>query len=73
MIFAPDITGQFNAVFGLISHWNKFTLLMDNNPYVVVFNNFLSLGEMLGFTWEEIEQAYYDKNKINHQRQENGY
>jgi dimeric dUTPase (all-alpha-NTP-PPase superfamily) len=33
----------------------------------------LSLGEFLGFTGEEIEQAYFAKNKINHVRQETGY
>src|SRR5699024_7601985 len=34
---------------------------------------FLKLGEMLGFNWSEIEQSYYEKNKINHERQANGY
>lgn len=34
---------------------------------------FKGLGEMLGFTWDEIEAAYYDKNKINHERQDGGY
>lgn len=24
------------------------------------------------FTWEQIEQAYFDKNKVNQERQENG-
>ena len=35
--------------------------------------DFLGLGKMLGFTWEQIEQAYLAKNKINHLRQESGY
>lgn len=36
---------------------------------------FLGLGqiEMLGFTWEEIEAAYFAKNEINHARQAEGY
>ncbi|WP_057766716.1 dUTP diphosphatase [Cytobacillus praedii] len=34
---------------------------------------YLGLGEMLGFTWEQIEQAYFEKNVVNHQRQEEGY
>lgn len=34
---------------------------------------FLSLGLQLGFTWEQIEQAYYDKNKENFARQARGY
>ena len=34
---------------------------------------FAGLGKMLGFTWQQIEQAYFEKNKINHERQANGY
>ncbi|WP_137744560.1 dUTP diphosphatase [Robertmurraya siralis] len=34
---------------------------------------YFGLGEMLGFTWEEVEQAYYKKNKVNHHRQDVGY
>jgi len=34
---------------------------------------FAGLGQMLGFTWEQIEQAYFAKNKINFERQANGY
>ncbi|MDY0396802.1 dUTP diphosphatase [Virgibacillus halophilus] len=42
--------------------------------YEELFNTFVGLGEKyLGFTWEQIEQAYLDKNKINHNRQANGY
>lgn len=33
----------------------------------------LALGEMLGFTFEEIEAAYIAKNRVNHQRQDGGY
>lgn len=38
-----------------------------------LLSNYLGLGKMLGFTWEEIETAYYMKNAVNHARQENGY
>ncbi|WP_050613312.1 dUTP diphosphatase [Bacillus testis] len=41
--------------------------------YCVLFERYIELGEMLGFTWEQIEAAYFEKNQINHQRQENGY
>lgn len=71
--FNNNITGQFNAIFKLIGSWDKVLLLIDHNNYYVVFNNFIHLGEMLGFTWKQIEQAYYDKNKINFERQANGY
>lgn len=38
-----------------------------------LLSNFIQLGEMLGFTWAQIEAAYYAKNKINHVRQAEGY
>lgn len=43
------------------------------DDYDILFNDYLLLGEMLGFTEDEIEQAYFRKNKVNHQRQEDGY
>lgn len=36
--------------------------------------SFLNIGiNGFGFTLEQIEHAYFDKNDVNHQRQENGY
>lgn len=49
------------------------TFLEDISYYQEMWELFLGLGEMLGFTWDEIEQAYYAKNKENHERQNNGY
>lgn len=33
----------------------------------------IGLGQMLGFTWEQIEAAYMAKNAVNHDRQSTGY
>ncbi|WP_108669535.1 dUTP diphosphatase [Peribacillus acanthi] len=41
--------------------------------YQYLVANYIGLGEMLGFTWEQIEQAYFEKHEINIERQENGY
>jgi dimeric dUTPase (all-alpha-NTP-PPase superfamily) len=41
--------------------------------YVQILDLFIGLGEMLGFTWEEIEEAYLQKNQENFKRQEEGY
>lgn len=38
-----------------------------------VTEHFLGLGKIIGFTEEQIETAYLEKNKVNHARQENGY
>ncbi|MGE7621714.1 dUTP diphosphatase [Viridibacillus sp. NPDC096237] len=53
-----------------ISKWTEDAL---QNSYVVTVGAFLGLGEMLGFTETQIEQAYWEKYKINKQRQQNGY
>lgn len=45
----------------------------DEGTYVRSFERFLNLGKMLGFTPEQIESAYMDKNAVNHQRQQEGY
>ncbi|WP_446935906.1 dUTP diphosphatase [Lysinibacillus fusiformis] len=41
--------------------------------YKQTWQIFVGLGEMLGFTWDEVEDAYYAKNKVNHERQDAGY
>ncbi|AJD92051.1 hypothetical protein JMA_27340 [Jeotgalibacillus malaysiensis] len=41
--------------------------------WVRLFEQLLQLGTILGFSWDEIEAAYFEKNKINHIRQENFY
>jgi dimeric dUTPase (all-alpha-NTP-PPase superfamily) len=67
---AETITKQFTDIYYLT------TYLQENQKfyaYDMLINAYVQLGEMLGFTWEQIEQAYYAKNEINHQRQEVGY
>lgn len=53
---------------------------MEYSPYSSItsfrmaFNMFFALGQQrFNFTLEQIEAAYLDKNKINHERQANGY
>lgn len=41
--------------------------------YAQMLRHILALAGSLGFTWEQVEQAYYDKNKVNFERQEQGY
>jgi len=60
------------AIFHLYLH-RKVTGEVPRDIYELLLARFISLGEMLGFTWDQIEQAYYSKNKINHERQEAGY
>jgi dimeric dUTPase (all-alpha-NTP-PPase superfamily) len=65
-----DVNAQFiwlhNTVTEMFMYPNK-------EKYGLLLDEYLGLGEMLGFTDEQIEQAYLEKNKINHVRQETGY
>jgi dimeric dUTPase (all-alpha-NTP-PPase superfamily) len=48
-------------------------LWLEPEFYSEVLNTYIGLGEILGFTWDQIEQAYLEKNAVNHQRQADGY
>ncbi|PAF27321.1 hypothetical protein CHH61_04115 [Shouchella clausii] len=69
-VYVGDITEQFSEL--MRADWHK-CVIGDGDYYHRGLEMFLSLGEMLGFTWGEIEQAYLQKNEINHKRQEKGY
>lgn len=56
----------FQAIGGLITNG-------DLESYEILFLYFIGLGKHLGFTWEQVEQSYFEKNRINHERQEAGY
>jgi dimeric dUTPase (all-alpha-NTP-PPase superfamily) len=65
-----DTVIQFNRTFNSI---NEFEQNDDLESYEEVFLYFIGLSRHFNFTWEQIEQAYFEKNKINHHRQEVGY
>lgn len=65
-----DIVSQFNYLFDKVGDFSSIT---NHNNYMYIVPLFIGLGEMLGFTWEQIEQAYKEKNATNHLRQRNGY
>ena len=66
-----SVTKQFTESF-ILNLWVGYE--KENiNHYKELFKTFLGLGEMLGFTWSEIEKSYYAKNAINHTRQDNKY
>lgn len=65
-----DITAQF---LNLYIDINDFVICSSRDQYITLFEDFLSLGKILGFTAGEIEEAYYEKNNVNHKRQDEGY
>jgi dimeric dUTPase (all-alpha-NTP-PPase superfamily) len=70
IIKKKTVSEQFIAVFDKVSNFSEYRTVGN---YANVLDYFLGLGEMLGFNQEQIEQAYFAKNKINHQRQDVGY
>lgn len=73
-----DVIHQFNKMFYMVGDFYNFYIRYGKgcglyDMFDDLFGHFLGIGEMLGFTWDEIEQAYLAKNKINHARQESGY
>jgi len=75
-----NVTTQFVYLFNQIGHLSDCVLECEFayadeavGQYKQTWQMFVGLGEMLGFTWEQVEEAYYAKNKVNHARQESGY
>jgi dimeric dUTPase (all-alpha-NTP-PPase superfamily) len=65
-----NVTDQFLRVYELV---NIFKKAKDLTSYIELFAAYLVLAEQLGFTQREIEQAYFRKNEVNYQRQQNNY
>jgi dimeric dUTPase (all-alpha-NTP-PPase superfamily) len=69
----PDIHTSEDIVYQFLEVNKYIHVDIDNHDWFDLVGNFLGLGKLLSFTWEEIEQAYLEKNKVNHARQESGY
>ncbi|MBT2696370.1 dUTP diphosphatase [Bacillus sp. ISL-40] len=64
-----NLEDQFIGLYNVIS----LLAVGFHHKYNDVVSAYIGLGEMLGFTPEEIEGAYLVKNEINHKRQEVHY
>ncbi|MED1602624.1 dUTP diphosphatase [Alkalihalophilus marmarensis] len=56
-----------------ISLFVKLEKAVELPSYEHLLTGYINIGKALGFTWDQIEQAYLEKNEINHKRQEIGY
>ncbi|MED4224203.1 dUTP diphosphatase [Neobacillus cucumis] len=65
-----NVTEQFLHTYESISQFRKSKAFAD---YVKLFESYLKLSSLLGFTNEDIEKAYFAKNEVNYQRQQNNY
>lgn len=64
------LTEQFLYVMESTHHLNRNR---NEDDFHKLTASFMKLGDMLGFSGKEIEQAYFEKNKVNHERQDQGY
>jgi dimeric dUTPase (all-alpha-NTP-PPase superfamily) len=72
-----DVDGKENIIEQFIEVFDRVRGLYffeyDIFEYESLLAQFIKLGEMLGFSLEQIEEEYLRKNVVNHQRQESGY
>ncbi len=65
-----NVTEQYLYVFDNAIYFLKN---ISDDTYEHLLLSYVALGEMLGFTNKDIFKAYTEKNKVNHERQDNGY
>src|SRR5690625_2040353 len=65
-----ESTSLFLDVFEAIDHFKRDR---EWGTYEKLFSTYLTLGNKLGFLANDIQDAYIKKNKINFERQEQGY
>jgi dimeric dUTPase (all-alpha-NTP-PPase superfamily) len=64
---------QTEAFAQLFNSVSQLSIDQSEANYKAAFKHLVHLGQILGFSWSEIERSYIDKNKVNHARQEEGY
>jgi dimeric dUTPase (all-alpha-NTP-PPase superfamily) len=64
------VSEQFLLIYEKI---NDFKNSKNNVDFINLLESYLQLGALLGITYEEMEKAYFEKNEVNYQRQENSY
>lgn len=65
-----DVCDQFRKLFRTVCLFDMHRNIVNYGDLLV---DLMGLGKVLEFTTEQIEEAYYAKNKVNHERQNAGY
>lgn len=73
LLNAKEDLGDVVETFIVLNSCSCELKFREKYDYISLLTIFLSLGLTLGFTWDQVEQGYLAKNKINHERQESGY
>ncbi|NYE07746.1 dimeric dUTPase (all-alpha-NTP-PPase superfamily) [Bacillus niacini] len=67
---AASTTEQFLLIYQVV---NKFRDTKSESDFKTLLQSYLQLGTLLGISYEEMEKAYFTKNEVNYQRQQNNY
>lgn len=76
LVYADDIggiVGLLNDLFVYVSKYGTSRGSSTVEYYAELMCALLFLGHMLGFTDDQIEAQYFNKNAVNHERQVKGY
>lgn len=65
-----DLDRSFLKIYRLV---NDFRQSKDAGDFEELFRQYIILGQTLGFTLDEVQEAYKKKNEVNFKRQQNGY
>lgn len=65
-----DLTYLFLETYACIQ---RFSESMSFDDYETLFQQYFLLGRSLGFSLEEVQKAYKEKNEVNYERQQTGY
>ena len=65
-----ELTDQFHLVYQLICNFKSQATELN---YIKAFNEFLNILPLIGYTWKDLEEAYYKKLGTNYVRQETNY
>ncbi|HEY4552142.1 MAG TPA: dUTP diphosphatase [Bacillaceae bacterium] len=65
-----DLVQSFLKMYHLADKLRESKSLQD---YEELFRHYFILGQSLGFTIDDVQEAYRKKNEVNYQRQQDGY
>lgn len=72
-LHTPYEEAQFKYIHGIWETINLISRAIEGDFFISLFLGLFQLGKELGFTWEEIYEAYKRKNEVNYQRLRSGY
>jgi len=68
-----DLIGQVLDLYDMISVFRVLSGEKQKDHYHKMFSQFIRIGQQMGFTMEQVHEAYKNKNEVNFQRLSEGY